>query len=296
MKGIILAGGSGTRLYPATQVVNKQLLTIYDKPMIYYPLSVLMLADIREILLISTPIMLPLFKDLLGDGSDIGITIEYAKQAKPNGLAEAFIIGQSFIGDDDCTLILGDNIFYGHGFTDLLAKASARRSGASVFAYWVANPQAYGVVDLDENGKATKLIEKPIKPTSNWAVTGLYFFDNQVSKIAANVTPSARGELEITDIISTYMKNDALNVELLGRGFAWLDTGTHDTLLQASQFVQTVEHRQGLKIACLEEIALRMNFIDFGQFMKLASNKSESAYGKYLMGVALEIDSSKTGA
>ena len=296
MKGIILAGGSGTRLYPATQVVNKQLLTIYDKPMVYYPLSVLMLAGIREILLISTPIMLPLFKDLLGDGSDIGINVKYAEQAKPNGLAEAFIIGQSFIGDDDCTLILGDNIFYGHGFIDLLAKASARRSGASVFAYWVANPQAYGVVDLDENGKATKLIEKPIKPTSNWAVTGLYFFDNQVSKIAASVTPSTRGELEITDVINTYMKDDTLNVELLGRGFAWLDTGTHDTLLQASQFVQTVEHRQGLKIACLEEIALRMNFIDFGQFMKLASNKSESAYGKYLMGVALEIDSSKTGA
>jgi glucose-1-phosphate thymidylyltransferase len=296
MKGIILAGGSGTRLYPATQVVNKQLLTIYDKPMVYYPLSVLMLAGIREILLISTPIMLPLFKDLLGDGSDIGINVKYAEQAKPNGLAEAFIIGQSFIGDDDCTLILGDNIFYGHGFTDLLAKASARRSGASVFAYWVANPQAYGVVDLDENGKATKLIEKPIKPTSNWAVTGLYFFDNQVSKIAASVTPSTRGELEITDVINTYMKNGTLNVEQLGRGFAWLDTGTHDTLLQASQFVQTVEHRQGLKIACLEEIALRMNFIDFGQFMKLASNKSESAYGKYLMGVALEIDSSKTGA
>ena len=296
MKGLILAGGSGTRLYPATQVVNKQLLTIYDKPMIYYPLSVLMLAGISEILLISTPIMLPLFKDLLGDGSNIGITIKYAEQAKPNGLAEAFIIGQNFIGDDDCTLILGDNIFYGHGFIDLLAKASGRRSGASVFAYWVANPQAYGVVDIDKNGKATKLIEKPIKPTSNWAVTGLYFFDNQVAKIASGVKPSERGELEITDVIRTYMKNDTLNVELLGRGFAWLDTGTHDTLLQASQFVQTVEHRQGLKIACLEEIALRMNFIDFGQFMKLASNKSESAYGKYLMGVALEIDSSKTGA
>jgi glucose-1-phosphate thymidylyltransferase len=263
--------------------------------MIYYPLSVLMLAGIREILLISTPIMLPLFMDLLGDGSDIGITIKYAEQAKPNGLAEAFIIGQNFIGDDDCTLILGDNVFYGHGFIDLLAKASARRSGACIFAYWVANPQAYGVVNLDENGKATKLTEKPNKPTSNWAVTGLYFFDNQVSKIAADVTPSARGELEITDVIRTYMKNDTLNVELLGRGFAWLDTGTHDTLLQASQFVQTVEHRQGLKIACLEEIALRMNFINFDQFIKIANNKSESAYGQYLLGVALEIESSKTG-
>jgi glucose-1-phosphate thymidylyltransferase len=295
MKGIILAGGSGTRLYPATQVVNKQLLTIYDKPMIYYPLSVLMLAGIREILIISTPIMLPLFKDLLGDGCSIGITINYAEQAKPNGLAEAFIIGQNFIGDDDCTLILGDNIFYGHGFIDLLAKVSGRRSGASIFAYWVANPQAYGVVDIDKNGKATKLIEKPIKPTSNWAVTGLYFFDKKVARIASGVRPSERGELEITDIIRTYMNDNTLNVELLGRGFAWLDTGTHDTLLQASQFVQTVEHRQGLKIACLEEIALRMNFIDFDQFVKIASDKSESAYGQYLMGVALEIESRKTG-
>jgi len=296
MKGIILAGGSGTRLYPATQVVNKQLLPIYDKPMIYYPLSVLMLAGIREILLISTPVMLPLFKDLLGDGSDIGLTIDYAEQAQPNGLAEAFIIGRDFIGDDDCALILGDNIFYGHGFMDLLAKASTRKSGASVFAYWVANPQAYGVVDLDENGKAIKLVEKPTEPTSNWAVTGLYFFDNKVVKIAAGVTPSARGELEITDVIRAYMETDSLNVELMGRGFAWLDTGTHDTLLQASQFVQTVEHRQGLKIACLEEIALRMNFIDLGQFMKIAKDKSASAYGQYLLGVAKEIEGNETGS
>ncbi len=295
MKGIILAGGSGTRLYPATRVVNKQLLTIYDKPMIYYPLSVLMLAGIREILIISTPAMLPLFKDLLGDGSDFGINIKYAIQEKPNGLAEAFIIGRNFIGNDNCTLILGDNIFYGHGLINLLSKASACPSGASVFAYWVSNPQDYGVVDLDEDGKATKLIEKPVNPTSNWAVTGLYFFDNQVCKIAAEVTPSARGELEITDVIRTYMENDKLNVELLGRGFAWLDTGTHDTLLQASQFVQTVEHRQGLKIACLEEIALRMKFIDLGQFNKIANDKSESAYGKYLQGVALEIEDNKTG-
>jgi len=296
MKGIILAGGSGTRLYPATQVVNKQLLPIYDKPMIYYPLSVLMLAGIREILLISTPVMLPLFKDLLGNGSGIGLTIKYAEQAQPNGLAEAFIIGQEFIGDEHCALILGDNIFYGHGFIDLLATASARSSGASVFAYWVANPQAYGVVDLDENGKATKLAEKPTDPTSNWVVTGLYFFDNKVSKIAAGVTPSARGELEITDVIRAYMKNNSLNVELMGRGFAWLDTGTHDTLLQASQFVQTVEHRQGLKIACLEEIALRMNFIDLSQFIKIANGKSASAYGQYLLSVAVEIENRKTGS
>ena len=296
MKGIILAGGSGTRLYPATQVVNKQLLPIYDKPMIYYPLSVLMLAGIREILLISTPVMLPLFKDLLGNGSGIGLTIEYAEQAQPNGLAEAFIIGQEFIGDEHCALILGDNIFYGHGFIDLLTKASVRSSGASIFAYWVANPQAYGVVDLDGNGKATKLVEKPTDPTSNWAITGLYFFDNKVLKIAAGVTPSARGELEITDVIRAYMDENSLNVELMGRGFAWLDTGTHDTLLQASHFVQTVEHRQGLKIACLEEIALRMSFIDLGQFKKIANNKSASSYGQYLLGVALEIESSETGS
>ena len=293
MKGIILAGGSGTRLYPATRVVNKQLLTIYDKPMIYYPLSVLMLAGIREILIISTPVMLPLFKDLLGDGSEVGIKLEYAIQKRPKGIAEAFIIGRHFIGKDNCTLILGDNIFYGHGFINLLANAKACISGASIFAYWVANPQEYGVVDLDENGKATKLIEKPVNPTSNWAVTGLYFFDNQVCKIASEVTPSARGELEITDVIRTYMNNDKLNVELLGRGFAWLDTGTHDTLLQASQFVQTVEHRQGLKIACLEEIAFYMNFIDLRHFKKIADIKSDSAYGQYLLGVAKEVEDKK---
>jgi len=296
MKGIILAGGSGTRLYPATRVVNKQLLTIYDKPMIYYPLSVLMLAGIRKTLIISTPTMLPLFEDLLGNGSDIGIKIEYAIQEKPKGIADAFIIGRNFIGNDNCALILGDNIFYGHGFVHLLEKATACRSGASIFAYWVANPEEYGVVDLDENGNATKLVEKPLNPTSNWAVTGLYFFDNQVCKIASEVMPSARGELEITDIIRTYMENKELSVELLGRGFAWLDTGTHDTLLQASQFVQTVEHRQGLKIACLEEIAYHMNFIDLIQFKRLANDKSESAYGQYLLDVASEVEDNKAGS
>jgi glucose-1-phosphate thymidylyltransferase len=296
MKGIILAGGSGTRLYPATQVVNKQLLPIYDKPMIFYPLSGLMMAGIREILLISTPVMLPLFKELLGDGSDIGLNIEYAEQAQPNGLAEAFIIGRDFIGDDDCALILGDNIFYGHGFIDLLTRASTRSEGATVFAYWVSNPGDYGVVDLDANGKAVKLVEKPANPTSNWAVTGLYFFDSRVVDIAAGVTPSARGELEITDVIRAYMESDSLNVELMGRGFAWLDTGTHDTLLQASQFVQTVEHRQGMKIACLEEISLRMGFINMDAFVKLAEAKANSNYGQYLLGVARDVARDSSGS
>jgi len=291
MKGIILAGGSGSRLYPATQVVNKQLLPIYDKPMIYYPLSVLMLAGIREILLITTPTMMPLFKNLLGDGSSIGLAIQYAEQPQPNGLAEAFIIGRDFIGGEDCAMVLGDNVFYGHGFMDLLKKASGRTSGATIFAYWVANPQVYGVVDLDATGKAVGLVEKPANPASNWAVTGLYFFDNRVVDIAAKVTPSQRGELEITDVIGAYMEADTLNVELMGRGFAWLDTGTHDTLIQASQFVQTVEHRQGLKIACLEEIALRMGFIDLDAFLRLAHEKASGAYGQYMLGVAKELES-----
>jgi len=296
MKGIILAGGSGTRLFPATQVINKQLLPIYDKPMIYYPLSALMLGGIREILLITTPDMLPLFRNLFGDGSTLGLSIQYAEQPQPNGLAEAFIIGRDFIGDDDCALILGDNIFYGHGFMDLLKKASGRSNGATIFAYWVSNPEAYGVVDLDAEGKAMKLVEKPTNPTSNWAVTGLYFFDNKVVDIAAKVTPSGRGELEITDVIHAYMETDTLNVELMGRGFAWLDTGTHETLLQASQFVQTVEHRQGLKIACLEEIALRMNFIDMDAFLRIANEKAGSVYGNYLLGVAKEVESGISGS
>ncbi len=289
MKGIILAGGSGTRLHPATLAINKQLLPIYDKPMIFYPLSTLMLAGISDILLISTPDMLPLFEELLGDGLDIGLNLQYAEQPQPNGLAEAFIIGREFIAGDSCALILGDNIFYGHGFMELLKKAALRTAGATVFAYKVSNPQAYGVVDLDENEKAMKLVEKPQNPTSNWAVTGLYFFDNDVVDIAAKVTPSTRGELEITDVIRPYMEKGALDVELMGRGLAWLDTGTHDTLLQASQFVQTVEHRQGLKIACLEEIALRMNYIDINRFMAIADKKSNSTYGQYLLGVAKEL-------
>lgn len=289
MKGIILAGGSGTRLYPATLAVNKQLLPIYDKPMIYYPLSTLMLAGIREILLISTPAMLPMFKNTLGDGFSLGLNIQYAEQAQPNGLAEAFIIGRDFIGNDNCALILGDNIFYGHGFPDLLKKASGRTEGATVFAYWVSNPEAYGVVDLDEYNKAIKLVEKPMNPTSNWAVTGLYFFDNKVADFAADVTPSDRGELEITDVIHRYMDTDDLSVEKIGRGLAWLDTGTHDTLVQASQFVQTVEHRQGLKIACLEEIALRMDFISLEAFLKLAEDKRGSVYGQYLLNIAKEV-------
>ena len=296
MKGIILAGGSGTRLFPATQAVNKQLLPIYDKPMIYYPLSALMLAGIRDILLISTPEMLPLFKELLGDGSQIGLNLQYAKQARPNGLTEAFIIGRDFVGDDDCALVLGDNIFYGHGFMDLLKKASDKPDGATIFAYWVSNPEAYGVIDLDASGKAIKLVEKPSSPTSNWAVTGLYFFDNKVADIAAKVTPSDRGELEITDVIRAYMDEGNLDVEMMGRGFTWLDTGTHDTLLQASQFVQTVEHRQGLKIACLEEIALRMNFINIDDFLTIAKAKAKSAYGQYLLGVAEEVQSDEPGS
>ncbi len=296
MKGIILAGGSGTRLYPATQVINKQLLPVYDKPMIYYPLSVLMLAGIREILLITTPIMLPLFENLLGDGSKIGLDLKYAEQSEPKGLADAFLIGDKFIGNDKCALILGDNIFYGHGFTDILNKAINQETGASIFTYWVANPQEYGVIDLDENGRALRLAEKPSNPTSNWAVTGLYFFDNNVVDIAKTITPSVRGELEITDVIQVYLSKNNLNVELMGRGFTWLDTGTHDSLLQASQFVETIEHRQGLKIACIEEIALRMNLIDLLKFKRIAEKKSSSTYGKYLMGVAKEITSNEVGS
>jgi glucose-1-phosphate thymidylyltransferase len=290
MKGIVLAGGSGSRLYPITQVVNKQLLPIYDKPMVYYPLSALMLAGIRDIMLITTPGAVDAFRSLLGDGSDLGLNIVYGVQEKPNGLAEAFIIGRDFVGDDRCALVLGDNIFYGHGFTDLVKAAAARTQGATVFAYWVSDPERYGVVELDNAGKALSLAEKPTDPRSNWAVTGLYFYDNKVLDIAAKVTPSARGELEITDVNKAYMEAGALQVERMGRGYAWLDTGTQGSLLQAASFVQTVEERQGLKIACLEEIALRQGFMDRDQFIARAKTLGNSDYGRYMLRIANEID------
>jgi len=288
MKGIILAGGSGTRLYPVTSAVNKQLLPIYDKPMIYYPLSVLMLAGIREILIISTPDDLPSFRGLFGDGSRLGLQFEYAEQAEPNGLAEAFIIGRDFIGDDSCALVLGDNIFFGHQFPDGLRAAASQTAGACIFAYWVSDPARYGVIEMDKGDRVISLEEKPQNPKSNWAATGLYFYDNQVVDIAANIKPSARGELEITDVNRAYMEMGQLNVQKLGRGIAWLDTGTHETLLQASQFVETVEQRQGLKIACLEEIALRCGFIDLQSFMAIADEMAGNPYGAYLAQIARE--------
>jgi glucose-1-phosphate thymidylyltransferase len=290
VKGIILAGGTGSRLFPVTLAVNKQLLPIYGKPMIYYPLSALMLAGIREILIISTLRSLPLFEDLLGDGSQIGLNLRYAAQENPNGLAEAFIIGHDFIGDDTCALILGDNIFYGHGFRDLVERAAARTEGATVFAYWVADPARYGVVEFDGDGRPVSLMEKPANPKSNWAVTGLYFYDNRVVDIAREVKPSANGELEITDVNRAYLEMDALTVKQMGRGFAWLDTGTHDTLLQASHFVQTVETHQGHKIACLEEVALHMGFIGIEAFKALAATMSNSDYGRYLDAVASDFE------
>jgi glucose-1-phosphate thymidylyltransferase len=289
MKGIVLAGGTGSRLFPVTQGVNKQLLPIYDKPMIYYSLSCLMLAGIRDIFLISTPQALSAFENLLGDGSQFGLSIQYAAQTEPRGLADAFIIGKDFIGKDNCALVLGDNIFYGHGFSELLSSAASNKDGATIFAYWVAHPERYGVVDLDENVKARKIVEKPSNPTSNWAVTGLYFYDNKVIDIAAGLEPSARGEIEITDINRTYLEAGTLNVELMGRGYAWLDTGTHESLLQASQFVQTIEQRQGFKISCLEEIALRMGFINQEQFLKLAHSLKGTDYGNYLFRISEEM-------
>jgi glucose-1-phosphate thymidylyltransferase len=282
MKGIILAGGSGTRLHPVTQVVSKQLLPVYDKPMVYYPLSVLMLAGIREVLVISTPHDLPLFQRLLGDGASLGMNFQYAAQPRPEGLAQAFIIGRDFVGASPVALILGDNIFYGHGLSEALRDARQRAKGATVFAYWVRDPERYGVADFDAAGSARSIEEKPARPRSNYAVTGLYFCDNRVLDIAAAVRPSARGELEITDVLHAYLEAGELKVVQLGRGFAWLDTGTHASLLQASQYVEAIESRQGLKIACIEEIAYTMGFIDAAQVERLAAPLMKSGYGQYL--------------
>jgi glucose-1-phosphate thymidylyltransferase len=286
MKGIILAGGTGMRLHPVTTVVSKQLLPVFDKPMIYYPLSTLMLGGIRDILVISTPQDQPLFRRLLGDGSEIGLNFSYAVQETPRGLADAFIVGREFIGKDRVALILGDNIFHGHGLAEMLAKAASRASGATVFGYVVNRPQEYGVVELDDSGRALSIEEKPRQPKSNVAVTGLYFYDNDVIDIAADVKPSTRGELEITDVNKDYLERGALYVEVLGRGFAWLDTGTHASLVEASQFVQILEQRQGLRIACPEEIALRQGYISLEAFEKTAQRSAKSSYGEYLMSVA----------
>ncbi|WP_338453636.1 glucose-1-phosphate thymidylyltransferase RfbA [Latilactobacillus sakei] len=288
MKGIILAGGSGTRLYPITRALSKQLIPIYDKPMIYYPMSVLMLAGIQDIMVISTPTDTPRFKELFGNGNDLGLNIEYAVQEQPNGLAEAFVIGADFIGDDSVCLILGDNIYYGDNLSEMLQRTAQKESGATVFGYHVNDPERFGVVDFDENMHAKSIVEKPEHPASNYAVTGLYFYDNQVVDIAKNIKPSPRGELEITDINKAYLEKGQLDVELMGRGFAWLDTGTHDSLQEASSFIATVQKRQNLKVACLEEIAYRMNYIDKAKVIELAQPLKKNDYGQYLLRLVKE--------
>ena len=285
MKGIILAGGAGTRLYPITQVVCKQLLPVYDKPMIHYPLSVLMLAGIREVLIISTPADTPRFQELLGDGSSLGLQFAYAVQDEPRGLADAFRVGKGFIGDDSVCLVLGDNIFYGHGLSDMLKSAAKREQGATVFGYYVSDPERYGVVEFDDSRRVVSIEEKPARPKSNYAVVGLYFYDNRVVQFAHDLKPSPRGELEITDLNRVYLERNELHVELLGRGFAWLDTGTHASLVDATSYVRTIEERQGLKISCIEEIAYRMGFIDADQLRTLAEPLRKSGYGEYLLGV-----------
>ncbi|BDD93059.1 glucose-1-phosphate thymidylyltransferase RfbA [Pandoraea sp. XJJ-1] len=287
-KGIILAGGSGTRLYPATLAVSKQLLPVYDKPMIYYPLSTLMLAGIRDVLIISTPQDTPRFEQLLGDGSQWGLNLQYAVQPSPDGLAQAFLIGADFIGRDPCALVLGDNLFYGHDFASLLSAANNQTEGASVFAYRVHDPERYGVVTFDESGKAIDLVEKPKAPKSRYAVTGLYFCDNDVIEIARSIRPSARGELEITDVNNEYLRRGKLNVQIMGRGYAWLDTGTHESMLEASTFIQTIESRQGLKVACPEEIAYRRGWIDAAAIEALAQPLAKTGYGQYLLSMLRE--------